>query len=1397
MKMFKQLLILMTLLFSLSAVSAVTIDVTNYTTNDPNGFTNPNYAFDLFDSTYASSWYVLTPSVIGSLGKTFSSSLYINTVYVKAALDSRDAGANVILLQTYNGATWSNFSTLDSGTGIDLSYDGDVTLDSTVSGVRVQFRKTTTGGGVTSNGDLYSLLFDKDILTYYDTNTFNVDIINRETNSNMYEITYEGNVTNYNASYNHGTLNGYTFNDGTLTNFADTTRIGANLDGDITGGAVWSGNTLIFDGTDDYVDLGSDNPNYNLNNALTIAAWINVDNFASRQSVISKLNSGGTSGYQMAIETNQKLRAWIGTATGSNLYSTNTISSGTLVHVATTFDSSTNNVSLWINGIYESSTTTSGTIVTNSETLQIGDWDNSAGAEFDGSISDVNIYNFALNSSQITALYNNESIDISDDDFNREISFPMNEGSGTKIYDTSDQKGKYRGALSFDGTDDYVEATTGFSLTNSTGVTYAFWIKQIQTSGDYFLFDTLGTTTFGVANRAGSFIKYNLPGCAFKQVNTNILGDSEWHYFLVTQNLSTGNADLYVDDMNTLLGTTACTLTDTSITNLKIGLRQGLTLPFKGEIDEFRVWDVSLNVIEREAEMNSRNPIITPVASYSFEETKGTTTFDTNHLVQGNTTDERWNRAMTFDGTDDYVDVPFTQELNLTSEGTWGGWFKPNTITTQQWFLSTRDSAVTSSGYIAGMTSTGKAYGGAYINGGFRLISGTTTLSTEEFNHIMVTYNGSKVTLYLNGNVEGTPISITGDIKMVNTQLTLGRSEQNLYYIDGSIDDVRIYNTSLSSTEIAELYNRTYRNSTNLVAQYGMEEITNVEVHDRLNALCYNCTTTTQSFNLFDSLYTTYYLDELSGQTSLHTFYVDTINPSLTDTLTTEYNSYDIDLTSYITYSDENSGIDYCNVTFNTSQTTICSNSSFRFATAGNHTYNITVRDMSGNENTSSGVIYVNPNFYVYFEDESSNPVTNFSINGTNYTTMFNGTLFEYGFGTHTFQFIKLGFEPTTFNLTFNNTADINTTFSLVEAKISVTIRDKVTLDIINGTNFTIEVIGEFGILTSTSTGQLNISSVLLPEGEYRIVVSSGSYYSEDVFFNFTNQEVIDVTLYVTHINETNAGTVVISTVDGLGQAIAGSIVQALQWDGSTSSFIRVSEGQTGLDGKVTLNIILEDKIYVFRATKTGITEDSPEYRLLTTDNGKTITITLSSEIGERTYLFRSLLYTITEDSYVGNTSTISFDWTDLTGTSQTVCLNAYRYIGLSETRLSTSCTSGASGTYTQAFVLNTTQNIKIKGEVKIGDGYHTLKTFDYPAESSLPNLISFLKFEFVVIPLLFFLAIAIGIKAEAIQISFILLMVASGWSLYLVPSMITGGIVMFLNFMAALMIWGAIGGRR
>jgi autotransporter-associated beta strand protein len=85
-------------------------------------------------------------------------------------------------------------------------------------------------------------------------------------------------------------------------------------------------------------------------------------------------------------------------------------------------------------------------------------------------------------------------------------------------------------------------------------------------------------------------------------------------------------------------------------------------------------------------------------------------------------------------------------------------------------------------------------------------INGTSALSASGWHHVAVTLSGSNGVLYVDGVKVGTnTISITPSQLGSTTQNWIGRSQFSDPYLNGKVDDFRIYNGALSVAQIAAL----------------------------------------------------------------------------------------------------------------------------------------------------------------------------------------------------------------------------------------------------------------------------------------------------------------------------------------------------------------------------------------------------------------------------------------------------------------------------------------------------------------------------------------------------------------------------------------------------------------
>jgi len=212
-------------------------------------------------------------------------------------------------------------------------------------------------------------------------------------------------------------------------------------------GACMAGSALSFDGTTDYVDLGT-SPTMIGTGAITISAWIKLDNTSSEKMIVQQYSSSLDGAYFFFVSGDQ-LVFYIQNH-GDNLYafSANTLNSGEWYHVCVVYHSD-GSARFYINGVLDPSTPSDTPFSLTQQNVYIG-YTPLGGIDFSGEIDEVQIWRAALTQEEIQN-WMNRSLDESHPRWNSLVGYySFNEGNGDTVYDSSG-KG-YSGSLGGDTT---------------------------------------------------------------------------------------------------------------------------------------------------------------------------------------------------------------------------------------------------------------------------------------------------------------------------------------------------------------------------------------------------------------------------------------------------------------------------------------------------------------------------------------------------------------------------------------------------------------------------------------------------------------------------------------------------------------------------------------------------------------------------------------------------------------------------------------------------------------------------------------------------------------------------------------------------------------------------------
>ncbi len=193
--------------------------------------------------------------------------------------------------------------------------------------------------------------------------------------------------------------------------------------------------------------------------------------------------------------------------------------------------------------------------------------------------------------------------------------------------------------------------------------------------------------------------------------------------------------------------------------------------------------------------------------------------------------------ALNLDGTDDYVNIPDTNSLDLTTNYTIEAWVKPETFSNLAGIVSKYQTG-SSFGYTLRLNGTAP-YTGIDFD---EKSTANGILTANKWYHIAAVKNGSTRTLYVNG--VSVALTGTGLTTAANTDPVKIGCDFSARYFDGNIDEVRIWSVARSQSEIVANMNTPIAPSTaNLVSYYNFNQFLTGGTNTGLTSL-YDQTTT-------------------------------------------------------------------------------------------------------------------------------------------------------------------------------------------------------------------------------------------------------------------------------------------------------------------------------------------------------------------------------------------------------------------------------------------------------------------------------------------------------------------------------------------------------------------------
>lgn len=638
----------------------------------------------------------------------------------------------------------------------------------------------------------------------------------------------------------------YKFDEGYGLVANNSGSIGSTINGSIIG-STWTtsgkiGKALSFDGNNDYVDIGTIPINYETDSWST-TAWIKVNSLGNIETFMG-WGTGDISPYyywMLKKSNTDKLEFWAYNGSNTSLVSNTNISVGW--HFISLTHNPSGNLTIYLDGKQENSTSSVGFIKNrtdswNKNTLGYYIWSNgSEGAYLDGNIDEVKIYDYVLTPEEVSQDFNSGASAIfgvtdltigntstsalycllgSTDPCSPPIvEWNFEEGVGNTAHDTSTNAnhasttgsvwstGKVGKALQFISSNNSYLISSSDPGTMSSG-TYSLWVKPSTINATMGWIDS----NFDIFQWTGNLLYFRAGNQS--SVSLSNWSPNTWHHLALIWDGS--NYYGYIDGNQVTTGVQSGSRSGT----ISMG-RVDSNYYFDGSIDQVRIYNYARTPAQIAWDYNQGAPI----THFKFDECQGNILHSSTSIgITGTinigasgsqsslgscTTSDTWyngatgkfNSSLSLDGVDDKAT---SGTLTIGTNMTISAWIKKNTSTGQRSFFSNRNGGNVYLG-LAGTQIF--LYDNAATPPNINSSSGTITIG--QWQHIVATSDGTTTNFYLNGLlVKSSSQSRTSSTGTVGIGWDPSIDTE---YWDGQIDDLRIYNYTLTSEQIKHIYN--------------------------------------------------------------------------------------------------------------------------------------------------------------------------------------------------------------------------------------------------------------------------------------------------------------------------------------------------------------------------------------------------------------------------------------------------------------------------------------------------------------------------------------------------------------------------------------------------------------
>jgi len=555
-----------------------------------------------------------------------------------------------------------------------------------------------------------------------------------------------------------------------------------------------------FNGSSSKITLSS-----TISGIKTYSFWINPNSSGNATYARRLFGDVGGTSYTNSItfdKPNSKVTYYENTTARSSA----TISDDAWSHIAFTSDGTT--LKVYTNGSLSNTYTTSGFVSSINEICST-----SSNRQFKGSIDQVRIFSKALSSAEVGKLYGNGAGEIACayTSTTDNVAYPIANTAYYKLdnnsKDSARSTGKFNEGAVFNGSSSYISGTVGATTTTS----FSMWIKINNTSSSQFI-QVFDNNNFAIFIYNGKLNIQYASGSNSNGVAWTISNASNWNHIAGT--FTSSSSTLYVNGVQKAESMSNWVNAESVP---YIGNRNALDGYFDGEIDQVRIYNTALDSTDVS---NLYAETVSDTSTLSFPSGK---TAIATYQLDGNSTDLSGNYNGTdtnityaYDGTESNIEYRFGRfgqaavfngsssginlnSVNLGTTYTISAWFNWDGVDNNQNSTIVGSSDENPS-IIHNKYSTLNSISYDYSGGAQVLLS---NIDANTWYHVAIVQNGTSFEGFINGIsvVTATTPTLTATIEGI------GYDPNQSRWFSGKIDQVRMYSSALTSSQVTELYN--------------------------------------------------------------------------------------------------------------------------------------------------------------------------------------------------------------------------------------------------------------------------------------------------------------------------------------------------------------------------------------------------------------------------------------------------------------------------------------------------------------------------------------------------------------------------------------------------------------